>query len=113
MLLTMLKPELSLEWHYNEAHHGKGPVDGVGGTVKNMVYRRVLTGDIVIDTHKQFANFAQEVCNVDSLFLPDESLIEEPEQIKHAKPIPHTLQKHKVVRCFSRRGVPFSKAFLF
>ena len=111
MLLTMLKPELSLEWHYNEAHHGKGPMDGVGGTVKNMVYRRVLAGDIVIDNPKQFANFAQEVCNVDSLFLPYESLIQEPEQIKHAKPIPHTLQAHKVVRCFSGRGVPFLKFF--
>ena len=111
MLLTILKPELHLEWHYNEAHHGKGPMDGVGGTVKNMVYRRVLAGDIVIDNPEQFAAFAHEVCNVDSLFLPDEYLIQEPEQIKYAEPIPHTLQTHKVIRCFNERNVPFLKFF--
>ena len=58
MLLTMLKPELSLEWHCNEAHHGKGPMGGVSSTVKNMVYRRVLAGDVVIDNPKKFADFA-------------------------------------------------------
>ena len=71
---TMLKPELSLEWQYKESHHGKSPMDGVGGTVENTGYRRVLAGDFLIDNPKQFASFAQEVCNVDLLFLPDESL---------------------------------------
>jgi len=28
----------SLEWHYNEAHHGKGPMDGVGGTSAGAEY---------------------------------------------------------------------------
>ena len=27
---------VQLEWHYNEAHHGKGFMDGVGGTVKGV-----------------------------------------------------------------------------
>ena len=49
-------------------------MDGVVGTVKSMVYRRVLAGDIVIDNPKQFANFAQELCKVDLLLLTDESL---------------------------------------
>ena len=49
-------------------------MDGVGGTVKNMVCRRVLAGDAVIDNPQ--ANFAQEVYNVDFLLLPDESLIQ-------------------------------------
>ena len=111
MLLTMLKPELSLEWHYNEAHHGKGPMDGVGGTVKNMVYRRVLAGDVVIDNPKKFADFANEVCHVDSLFLPGESLMQGPEQINYAEPIPHTLQTHRVVRCFNERNVPYNKFY--
>ena len=25
--------------HYNERHHGKGPMDGVDGTVKNVVWQ--------------------------------------------------------------------------
>ena len=59
MLLTTIQPDLSLEWHYNEAHHGKGPMDGIGGTVKNMVYRRVLAGDIVINNPKQFVQLCR------------------------------------------------------
>ena len=77
-------------------------MDGVAGTVENMVYRRVLAGYIVIDNPKQFANFAQEVCNGDSLFLPDESLVEEPEQIKHAKPIPRGISLRKKCTRFLR-----------
>ena len=110
MLLTILKSDLNIEWHYNEVHHGKGPTDGVGGTVKNMVYRRVLAGDMN-ENPKQSADFAYEVCNVDTLFLPHEYLIQEPEQMKYADPIPHTLQTHKVVRCFKERNVPFLKFF--
>lgn len=26
---------IDLEWHYMEAHYGKGPMNSVGGTVKN------------------------------------------------------------------------------
>ena len=29
-LLCHLFPSKHLEWHYNEAHHGKGPMDGIG-----------------------------------------------------------------------------------
>jgi len=33
------------------------------------VYLRVFVGDVVIDNPKQFTNFEQEVCSVDSLFF--------------------------------------------
>ena len=29
-LLTAFDITIDLEWHYMEAHHGKGPMDGVG-----------------------------------------------------------------------------------
>ena len=28
-LLTLIHAEIGLEWHCNEAHHGKGPMDGI------------------------------------------------------------------------------------
>ena len=28
-LLTLIHPEIGLEWHYNKFHHGKGPMDGI------------------------------------------------------------------------------------
>ena len=71
---------------------------GTGGTFKNAVYRCVLAGDAIIDNLKQFADFSHKVCNDDPLLFPDDSLIQELEQMKYAKPIPHTLQTHKIAR---------------
>ena len=31
-------------WSYNERHHGKGPMDGVAGTVKNVIFSEVKSG---------------------------------------------------------------------
>ena len=39
LLASTVLPNKSLTWSYNERHHGKGPMDGVGGTVKNVVFR--------------------------------------------------------------------------
>ena len=34
-LLSSIDSSLSITWCYNERHHGKGPMDGIGGTLKN------------------------------------------------------------------------------
>ena len=34
MLLSTIDQAIDVKWHYNEVHHGKGPMDGVGGTIK-------------------------------------------------------------------------------
>ena len=83
-LLTIIQPGLHIECHYNEANHGKGPMDGIGGTIKNLVYRRVLARDIVINNPKQFASYANEICKVDSLYLPSQDLLQEPDEVKNA-----------------------------
>ena len=33
-LLANYRRDLQLKWDYNEAHHGKGPMDGIGGNNK-------------------------------------------------------------------------------
>ena len=63
-LLTRIHPDITIEWHYNKVQHGKGPMDGIGGTVKNPVYRRVLSGDVVINTPREFAKFANQISSV-------------------------------------------------
>ena len=37
-LMTHFNPDYNIQGHYNERHHGKGPMAGVGGTVKNMIF---------------------------------------------------------------------------
>ena len=61
-LVSVYQPDLFLEWHYNEAHHGKGPMDGIGGTIKNMVFRQVKAGKIIINSAEDFYNAANQFC---------------------------------------------------
>ena len=35
-LMTHFIPDYTIQWYYNERHHGKGPMDSVGRTVINM-----------------------------------------------------------------------------
>ena len=37
-------------WFYNEGHHGKVPMDDVGGTIKNIIFRKLKSGQIVVHT---------------------------------------------------------------
>ena len=40
-LTTHFNPDYTIQWYYNQRHHGKHPRDGVGGTVKNMISQHV------------------------------------------------------------------------
>ena len=53
--LIIFQKDVSVEWHYNEAHHEKTPMDDIGGTTKNLVHHKVLSGAVVIET---------EVCQI-------------------------------------------------
>ena len=74
-------PEIGLEWHYNEAHHGKEPMGGIGDTVKNIVFRKVLSDEVVIGSPEEFTQYANQICQVDSLYLPTAEIPDEPEYV--------------------------------
>ena len=42
----------SLYWFYNEGQHCKVPMDDVGETVKNVIFRKVKSDQIVVHTPK-------------------------------------------------------------
>ena len=42
-MLSKFDHSINTEWNYFEANHGKGVVDGIGGTVKHAVYSHVFT----------------------------------------------------------------------
>ena len=90
---------VNLTWCYHERHHGKSPIDGIGGTLKNSVYR--MQGECVIDTPKQFAEYAERsVKGITSLYLPTEEFLKEQEDIESSPRITDTLQIHIVKRLF-------------
>ena len=41
---------VQLEWHYNEAHHEKGPMDGVDEAIKSVVFGLLKSNKIMIST---------------------------------------------------------------
>jgi len=45
-------------WHFFATSHGKGAVDGVGGTVKRLVWRRVLAEKVIVSDAASFFNCA-------------------------------------------------------
>ena len=51
---------VQLEQHYNENHHEKGLMDGVGGTIKRMVFGLVKSNKIKINTPEEFATEASK-----------------------------------------------------
>ena len=56
---------LKVNWHFFATSHGKGAIDGVGGTVKRLVYRGLMAEKWIpspIDA-KSFAECAISVCN--------------------------------------------------
>lgn len=52
---------IKIHWHFFATSHGKGVIDGIGGTVKAAVWRRARAGRL-IQTPKDFAHTAAEVC---------------------------------------------------
>ena len=69
---------------YFEAHHGKGSMDGIRSTIKNMVFQKVLSGSTVINTPKEFAEFADTVSAIFCLYFPIEDLLQDPDHVKVA-----------------------------
>ena len=105
-LLLTLDKTVNLRWYYNERHHGKGPMDGVGGTIKNRVYRDVMSNKCLIKSAEEFSNHANKVVNgITSLYLPESDLLAEPDNIEEAPKIPETLSVHMLGRNFNEDSV--------
>ena len=60
-MFSKLDHSINIEWNYFEANHGKGVVDGDGGTVKHALYSHVPTNRVVIKSPKQFAEYVNEI----------------------------------------------------
>ena len=88
-------PDLLL---YNEGYYGKVPMDDVGGTIKNVIFQKVKSGQIVAHTPKEFSDAAMKfVPSIITVYLPKSDEIVEPESIYQAPSIPETLSIHKFV----------------
>lgn len=51
---------VTAEWSFFGSNHGKGPVDGIGGTVKRSVYLAVLQNKEVVNGYEEFIRVAKK-----------------------------------------------------
>lgn len=65
LFVLQKKTGLCLKWHYFASGHGKGAVDGVGGTVKRAVWSAVATRKLpYVNDANSFAKAASELCQL-------------------------------------------------
>lgn len=68
---------LSIEWNTFAASHGKGAVDGVGGALKNLIWKKIRSENLNINSAKEYFDVAKGVCKAIVLFyVPEEDVIE-------------------------------------
>ena len=106
-LLSQFELELTIFWYYNERHHGKGPMDDVGGTIKHQVFRDAKWGKVPITNAEHFAAHTDAILNgIKSLYMPMDEVLEEPKDIEKSSPrIDGALEVHNSARYFSTDGL--------
>ena len=96
LLTSTVLSNKSLTWCYNERHHGKGPMDGVGGTVKNVVFRKAKSAQILIYSPREFCEAVNTfVSSILAVHLPESETIIEPKGIEVSRKIKEILTVHK------------------
>ena len=97
---------VNLRRYYNERHHGKGPTDDVGGSIRNRIYRYAMSYKCVIKSPNEFSNYANKVVNgITSLYLPEDDLLTKVDHIEEVLKIPETLSIHMLVRNFNEDSI--------
>ena len=59
--MTHFDKSVQLEWHWDEVHHGKGPMDGIGEKIKRVVSGLVKS--------KNECGFLKELYHEDAAWL--------------------------------------------
>lgn len=93
---------IKIKWHFFATSHGKGVVDGLGGTVKRVVWTAVSTRKVPqVLNAEAFAKVAMEMCKSISIKLylnvdidKSSSKLGLDECFKQAKPIPGIKKIH-------------------
>ena len=102
-LLANYRRNLQLEWNYNEAHHGNGPMDVIGVIIKSGVFRQVKSGKVIINSSEEFSVAANKlVLSIETLFQKEKDLLCEPDDINQSPSITVTL--HEFVRSSTPEG---------
>lgn len=93
---------IKLTWNFFATSHGKGVVDGIGGTVKRAVWRHMKTGKkTVVNTPKEYADIASKLMTkIHIKYISSEEMEEDTEYLntywEKILPIPNIQTIHCV-----------------
>ncbi|CAF0830692.1 unnamed protein product [Adineta steineri] len=92
--------QIELSWNFFATSHGKGVVDGIGGTGKRFVYKAVLSGQ-QCRSAADFVKIAQSKTSSINFFELEESLIEQSKTkmepiFQSTRTVPETKKIHSV-----------------
>ena len=92
-----------MDWSFFATAHGKGPIDGLGGTVKRTVWKRILQDKVLINSAEDFAKEAAQNCpNIRVIYLPQIDIDEMKAKLtKHwDQKIPKTIEDTRQLHFF-------------
>ena len=110
-VLSKYNAKINLQWNYFEANHGKGAVDGTGGTAKHAVYSHVLTKQVVIKSSREFADYANSILpRITVHYIDNDSMVLDHHDECRVKAIyiPGTLKVRYVERTVSKSSCKLS-----
>lgn len=102
-----------VKWNFFAPMHGKSVVDGIGGSVKRYVKRRILSQNLLVKSAEDFVQIASQ-SDVNVILLKTSEinrrnlLIGLARIIKESKKIPDIKKKH----CFEIQNVKLGKKFV-
>lgn len=93
---------VKIRWNFFATSHGKGVVDGLGGTVKRSVWRQVKSGQSSVTTAKEYAQVAkQRNPNIHVKFISKEIIQVKVQELdafwKGILAVPKTHQMHCII----------------
>ena len=99
VLLTNLHPDKDIELNCTWAHHSKGAMDAIGGTLMNKVFRKVKSGRIIVEGPKDFAMHVSSLIeSIATLYFQKSETHEEPADVENVLCFKGILDFHKVKR---------------
>ena len=96
-----LIPDICVYWHFFATSHGKGAVDGIGGTIKRQVYHEIMARRSEPEDAAEFAAIAQKTASkIKVLYCPAVNINDVKEvsdaQWVGVKPIPGLHSIHSI-----------------
>ena len=105
-LIARMDKKFKVEWCYNERHHGKGPMDRIGATIKNKIFLFVKSGKVYVKYAKSFPEYADLAIDIiKSHYLSANDVLKETDDIDSAPKETSILEFHQVKREFNVDGV--------